>query len=135
MKKYMVIIAILIFGLGVLVGRGLKYKAVAPVHIETSPKAKAVIPQAREKLKPSLKPLTGFAVQVGSFKDKSMAQSEVAKLKGRGYNAYLMTVDLPSKGTRHRVRVGEFASREEAGTVLKELKAQQGLKDAFVISR
>lgn len=133
MKKYMVIIAILIFILMVLVGRGLKYKQKAPGHIEPSPKAEIVIPQVREK--PGLFSTKPFTIQVGSYKEKARAESEVAKLKGKGYSAYLVTVDLPPKGTYHRVRVEEFASKEEASSVLKKLKAQQGLKDAFITFR
>ncbi|MBI2094661.1 MAG: SPOR domain-containing protein [Candidatus Omnitrophica bacterium] len=51
-----------------------------------------------------------FSVQVGSFSKKENAQNLLRKLAGKGYDAYL--VEGPS-GT-WRVRVGRFASKEEA---------------------
>lgn len=123
MKKYMVIIAILIFILGVLVGRGLKYKE------------KVIIPQVKEKIRSSLKPLTGFTVQVGSYKEENRAQSVVAKLKEKGYDAYLASMNLPSEGTLHRVRVGKFRTREDAFSTLKKLMVKEGLRDAYITSR
>jgi cell division septation protein DedD len=119
----MVIIAILIFILGVLVGRGLKYKE------------KVIIPQVKEKIRSSLKPLTGFTVQVGSYKEENRAQSVVAKLKEKGYDAYLASMNLPSEGTLHRVRVGKFRTREDAFSTLKKLMVKEGLRDAYITSR
>ncbi len=56
-----------------------------------------------------------FCFQVSSWKRKSKAESEAAKLKQKGHNSFITEVQLPSKGgTWYRVRVGYFNSAKEA---------------------
>ena len=56
----------------------------------------------------------GFAVQVFSFKDKNRADAALKMLKEKGYPAYVMMSDLGARGVFYRVRVGSFATEEEA---------------------
>ena len=55
-----------------------------------------------------------FAVQVFSFKEKTRADASLKQLKDKGYSAYVMMSDLGPKGIFYRVRVGSFATEEEA---------------------
>lgn len=63
-----------------------------------------------------------LTIQVASLKNAKKARQEVARLKRKGYEAYKITVNVPGKGTYHRVRVGHFADSSEAGRVAARLK-------------
>ena len=65
-----------------------------------------------------------LAVQVGAFGDAASAESLVARLKRKGYSAFVS----PSTGeasTRWRVRVGPMASRDAADRAAARLKAEE----------
>ena len=70
-----------------------------------------------------------FALQVGAFKDRATAESMVARLKGKGFPAYLVT---PQEGL-FNVRVGTFASRAEAEKAQEQLRGQKF--DPFVVKQ
>ena len=66
-----------------------------------------------------------FLVQVGAYSNVKSARAAVDRVAKAGFNAYQETVKT-SNGDWIRVRVGPFASREDAE------QAQQGLKRAGV---
>ena len=53
-----------------------------------------------------------FALQLSSFPDKGEAEAFARKLEGE--RPYLVVSDIPGKGTRQRVRVGDYASAKDA---------------------
>jgi cell division septation protein DedD len=55
-----------------------------------------------------------FAVQVFSFKDKARADAALKMIKEKGYPGYIMMSDLGARGVFYRVRVGSFATEEQA---------------------
>jgi rare lipoprotein A len=59
-----------------------------------------------------------WAVQVGSFAEASRAESQAARVREAGHEAYLE----PYRGLS-RVKIGPFSSREEAEDVLARLEA------------
>ncbi len=61
-----------------------------------------------------------YAVQVSSWKTKSIALLEAQKFLDAGYNAFIEQTELNDKGTYYRVRVGGFNSLEEAENFLKK---------------
>lgn len=65
---------------------------------------------------------TRFAVQAAAPKDEGDAQALAARLKKAGYASYVEPVQAKD-GTRYRVRVGPFASRDEAERVRARLRA------------
>ena len=70
-------------------------------------------------------PATGsgkFVVQVGAFSQASSAEAAVAQVGKLGLKAYSQDVET-SAGKRTRVRLGPFASREEADRAAQRLKA------------
>ena len=68
-----------------------------------------------------------FTLQVGAFKDRGTAESMVARLKGKGFAAYLVT---PQEGL-FNVRVGSFATRADAEKTQAALREQK--LDPFVV--
>jgi len=56
-----------------------------------------------------------FSLQVASMPDRAGAEKMAADLKATGLPAYVVAADLGKRGIWHRVRVGRFATAEEAG--------------------
>ncbi len=73
-----------------------------------------------------------FTIQVGSFTDETLAQNLADQLRNRFENVYVSTVETPTQ-KYHRVRVGQFETRESALSVAEKL-SQTGLK-VLVTSR
>jgi cell division septation protein DedD len=65
---------------------------------------------------------TSFTVQVASLTDSVKAKELVSSLKDRGFKAYTVTVQVPDKGTYHRVRVGHFKDRHQAKQIVAKLR-------------
>ncbi len=64
-----------------------------------------------------------YVVQVSSWKNKRIAESQVEKLKAMGYNAFIVKVYIAKRhGTWNRVRVGYFDSLREAKKIQREIK-------------
>ena len=89
----------------------------------------AIPPQPEQGGKESF----GYTVQVGAFQSLDYAQEIVELLKQKGFSPSLTTVFLPDGKTWHRVRVGNFALREEAETMVQELK-ESGQFEPMIIS-
>jgi cell division septation protein DedD len=71
-----------------------------------------------------------FAVQVGAFKDRATADAVGARLKAKGFLAYV----LPPGGTDGLfvVRVGAYAARADAELVEARLRDQEKFKPYIV---
>jgi DedD protein len=61
-------------------------------------------------------------VQVGAFADTAKARDTRLKIEKAGFKTYTQVVETP-EGQRIRVRVGPFATREEAEKVGQKIKA------------
>ncbi|MBW1746632.1 MAG: SPOR domain-containing protein [Thermodesulfobacteriota bacterium] len=66
-----------------------------------------------------------FTIQVASLKDSKDADEMVARLKKKGYPAYRISSNIPEKGIWHRVRIGYFKDKAEAGSTLDKLKKEK----------
>jgi DedD protein len=91
-------------------------KAAAP-----APQAKASVP-ALAAPAPAPDPAAGrFVVQVGAFADDATVRQTRQKVEKLGLKTYTQEVNTEA-GKRVRVRVGPFATKEEAAQVLGKLK-------------
>jgi cell division septation protein DedD len=68
-----------------------------------------------------------IAVQVGAFKTRGEADSLAKRLSGKGYAAYVVNPNGAGKPV-YRVRVGNYASADEAKSVSDRLTQQEKLK-------
>jgi cell division septation protein DedD len=64
-------------------------------------------------------------VQIGSFQDRKSADRLSAKVRRYQYTVSVNRVVLPDSGVRYRVRVGSFATREDALKVAAMLKKKE----------
>lgn len=63
-----------------------------------------------------------YTVQVSSWREKNVADREVARLTRLGYPAYVQSAVIPGRGKWYRVRVGEFKTLQEAEEYSNKLK-------------
>jgi cell division protein FtsN len=74
-----------------------------------------------------------YTIQVAALKDALVADEMTSQLNKKGYPAYRVFVQIPTKGIWYRVRVGFFQNRDEAQNTLNRLK-KEGFK-AIVIKQ
>ncbi|BBO76249.1 SPOR domain-containing protein [Desulfosarcina widdelii] len=86
--------------------------------------------QPRETKEPSTATGT-LTLQVASLKDGAAAEQIVANLKKDGYPAFLARSVIPGKGLWFRVRVGSYATREQAAADIERL-TRDGKKPMLV---
>jgi len=100
----------------------------APVEARPSPKR---VP-ATARLAPKGAPAAAgpFTIQVGAFKDRGTAETVVARLKGKGYTAFVIPPD-GSDGL-FLVRVGRFVARADAERTEARLRDQEKFKPYIV---
>ena len=70
-----------------------------------------------------------FTIQVGAFKDKASADSVVARLKTKGFAAYVVS---PEGEGLFNVRVGNFAARADAERIQGRLRDEEKFKPFIV---
>ena len=103
-----------------------------PVADKASPATKATpLPKAPAKAKPASKPAAGtFTIQVGAFKDKDTAESVVARLKKKGFTAFVVAPE--GSDNLFNVRVGSFAARADAERAQTRLRDEEKFKPFIV---
>ena len=73
----------------------------------------------------------GSYLQVGAFQKKADADNLRARLAMIGFEANVLEVEVPDKGTMHRVRVGPYANPEEMNRARNQL-SQNGVPATVV---
>ena len=102
--------------------------APAPASKEPAPPA---VPKASAPAVAAAPEAPGrFVVQVGAFADDATVRQTRQKVEKLGLKTYTQEVSIDG-GKRVRVRVGPFASRDEAAQVLNKLKGS-GLPGALL---
>ncbi len=72
-----------------------------------------------------------FFLQAGSFEDPSEADNLKARLALMGVEASVQKVELPEKGTVHRVRMGPYLGQEEMTKARQQLTSN-GINAAII---
>ena len=107
-------------------------KFVAPKPVEETP-AKPVAAQEPPPVIQTAPANARYSIQVGSYPNPDEAHEMVNGWKEKGYEAYLLSADIPDKGRWYRVRLGAFDTKEEAQKFLTQFKAKESA-NAFVTS-
>jgi cell division septation protein DedD len=84
-----------------------------PAPVTPAPNAAATATPAKPAATTS-----GWYVQVDSFRSRANADALVAKLKGKGFDAYIVDTPKPL----NRVRIGPYPQRAAADSVAAQLK-------------
>ena len=100
-------------------------KVEAPKAVKTVKTEKKAVEKAKKTTVASKKiaPANALALNIASFTSLSEAQGLAGKLKKGGYNAYIASFTKNSIRW-HRVRVGFFASRDEAARASKAIQSK-----------
>jgi DedD protein len=94
----------------------------SPDQISTA-QAEAALANKKHAVQEDVAPSKArFVVQAGAFADAHAAQSVRAKIEKAGFKTYTQVVDT-AQGKRVRVRIGPFATRDEAERALRKLQA------------
>jgi cell division septation protein DedD len=90
---------------------------------------------AKKETKPQPAPQSKirYALQLASYQEREMADEEVKKMKKQGYAAFVVTSQLPDKGTWYRVRLGSFSNKTSAEKLQKEIHAKVGIMPIVVM--
>ena len=94
-----------------------------------APAATAAGPKAADGTVPA----GPFTLQLGASQNREDAERMVSRLREKGYAPYIVTAEVPGKGTYYRVRMGSFATREAAGRYLEDFR-RETKTEAFVAS-
>jgi cell division septation protein DedD len=101
-----------------------------PKKTATTAGAQAKPTQATQSAPPSARPdpppgaPKSYTLQAISVQDQVAAQKMVAKLRNKGFAAFLTEGEIPGKGTWYRVRVGGYKNRAEAEPIIRRLQAE-----------
>jgi septal ring-binding cell division protein DamX len=98
-----------------------------PVTTDKPPATKT----AAETKKPAPAPSGLYYVQVAAFTDRAQAQAAADKYKRQGYTAVLANPKPGDTKTWYRLRLGGYASRDQAVNLLEKLNAAAGKKTDF----
>ncbi|MDP8266566.1 MAG: SPOR domain-containing protein [Candidatus Aceula meridiana] len=63
-----------------------------------------------------------FVIQVAAFRGQKGADAVVEELKKKGYEPIIKTEDSGSEGALHRVYAGAFETKDQAQSILDEVK-------------
>ena len=78
-------------------------------------------------------PAGPWTLQIGASQNREDAERMASRLREKGYAPYIVTAEVPGKGTFFRVRMGSFATREAAGRYLEDFR-RETKSEAFVAS-
>lgn len=99
----------------------------APATPAATPAPATAAPAAEAKPAPA----EVFFLQVGSFQKAADADNLKAKLALTGLDATVQEVNIPEKGTMHRVRVGPFRGADEMNRA-RALLSQSGVQGTVI---
>lgn len=108
-------------------------KSDKPEDAAKADKARAEAERAKAEAALSGKPLPPekYYLQAGAFEDPSEADNLKARLALMGVEASVQKVELPEKGTVHRVRVGPYLGQDEMNKARQQLSSS-GINAAIV---
>ena len=96
------------------------------------PAPEPALKPAPEPAKASVPPVKGFMVQVGAYSSLDTANRVKTRLEASGHRVLVQTIKAADGTARHRVRIGPFETRDQAGEVRDRAKLQG--YDAVVVT-
>jgi cell division septation protein DedD len=112
-----------------MAAKPLEKKAGRSATAEDSPKKAEATETAVEK-----DPNKTWRAQVNAYPDERSAKQIAARLKNKGYNAYVSEVQNKGKAW-FRVSVGKYISRDEAEKAVEALRTKENFPNTFAASK
>ncbi len=81
---------------------------------------------------PSSRSVRGYRVQVHSFRDRNTAEAAMSQLRRR-FNMGNVRLYIDHEPPYHKVRVGDFRSKENAAHILKKIQSRKEYRDAWIV--
>ena len=111
----------------------------ADIHIKReealrSHKGPKPVRKMEEKVQKPAKSSSLYAIQLGSFKSFDAANTLCDKYISKGYKAYIVSAEIPGKGTMYRVRIGRFMEINDAQEFISEFEKKEKVS-AFITSK
>jgi len=103
--------------------------AAEPVATRSTPAAAHPAP----KIPDATSPTGAFTLQLGASLNRDDAERQASRLREKGYAPYIVTAEVPGKGTWYRVRMGSFPTKDAATRYLQDFK-RETQAEAFVAS-
>jgi len=75
-----------------------------------------------------------YSIQVGSYPNMDEAGERVKDWREKGYPSFMMIADIPDRGRWYRVRIGGFASKEDAQAYLDKFKINEQTEAIVVLN-
>jgi cell division protein FtsN len=103
---------------------------------ETKGETKAPPPKTAkvEETKKTPAPKDLYFVQVASFKEEATAEGLKGRLIKKGYAAQVVPVQIEKMGLWYRVRLGGFATLQEAQAAQKRITVEENVEGTKVVS-
>jgi len=89
-----------------------------PVPTQSTPSSTVPAPPPKRKTIVN----TSRTLQTASMQDLAEAKQMVARLRQKGYQAYVASAAASGKDVRHRVRIGPYKNETDANAALERLK-------------
>jgi cell division septation protein DedD len=72
-----------------------------------------------------------ITIQLGSYNEAAQAEERVAAVKSAGFEARVVEVEIPKRGTWYRVQSGRFGTRDDAERYGRQLR-EKGVASSFI---
>ena len=105
-----------------------------PVAQPVAPKPSSTVRPPTPKKQPKSLVSSHRTLQAASMQSLGDAKQMVARLRQKGYNAYVASAAISGKGLRHRVRIGPYKNEKEANAALARLK-KEGVQGILIKNR
>jgi len=111
------------------------FKEKPPVKVNIKPNvARRIKQNIKIQKKPQIK-VSNFALQVSSFRDVNKAGLLKTDLRGKGFDAFVMVVDLPNHGGKwYRVFLGRYSDQDLARKDAERARREHKLNSVIVRS-
>lgn len=73
-----------------------------------------------------------FSIQVGSYPNMDEANLKISDWREKGYPAYIMIADIADRGRWYRVRIGGFATKDDAQKYLDQFVEKEN-SEAIIV--
>jgi cell division septation protein DedD len=127
-----VLVGGLLFGAGWLLGQRRAMKPPAVPSVPLVPSVPSIAKGEQQSEPKDHLQEEAFALRVGAFADEEAAKAYVKELAARGHKPTVLPVTTQDGVVLHTVRIGRYASRDEASAAASELARKEGISSAVV---